>query len=201
MANGNSETADEPGCRTLLEERVSADKRQFLRMVLGSITAYSVPLMASFSMAGLRIGGSGEALAQIFVCNQLSEDPPMAELDGEDVVISWPVGCFSEATFEARADVTAVYACRNRGGVFVGGHDVLTVNDIVSTSATVPGTGELTIRLTLKPPPPPRRACPPGLNAVVVEISYENIVLEGGPVFEGIPDVVPSSLSAVFYEV
>lgn len=58
MADGNPETAEEPEPRTPLEERVSADKRQFLKLVLGSMTAYSVPLMASFSMGGLRFGSA-----------------------------------------------------------------------------------------------------------------------------------------------
>jgi hypothetical protein len=37
-------------------ERVSESKRQLVKVLLGGMAAYSVPLMASFSMEGLRIG-------------------------------------------------------------------------------------------------------------------------------------------------
>ncbi len=68
MTDGNPESAGEPGRRTLLEERVSADKRQFLKLVLGSMTAYSVPLMTSFSTDGLQV--SAAAAGTTFGGNQ-----------------------------------------------------------------------------------------------------------------------------------
>ena len=39
-----------------LVERVSEGRRQLLKVLLGGMAAYSVPLMASFSMEGLRFG-------------------------------------------------------------------------------------------------------------------------------------------------
>jgi len=41
-----------------LVERVSESKRQLVKVLLGGMAAYSVPLMASFSMEGLRIGAA-----------------------------------------------------------------------------------------------------------------------------------------------
>lgn len=67
MADGNPASADEPSPRTPLEERVSADKRQLLKLVLGSMTAYTAPLMTSFpakeplfgaAAAGTTLGGN-----------------------------------------------------------------------------------------------------------------------------------------------
>ena len=55
-------------------ERMSEDRRQLLKLILGSMAAYSTPLIASFSMEGLRIG-SAEAGFQppgLSVANQLS---------------------------------------------------------------------------------------------------------------------------------
>jgi hypothetical protein len=46
----DSSTSDE------LVERVNESKRQLVKVLLGGMAAYSVPLMASFSMEGLRIG-------------------------------------------------------------------------------------------------------------------------------------------------
>jgi hypothetical protein len=39
-----------------LEQRLQMSKRSFVRLFLGSAAAYSVPLMASFSMEGLAVG-------------------------------------------------------------------------------------------------------------------------------------------------
>jgi hypothetical protein len=57
-----------------LEQRLSMSKRRFMRVFLASATAYSVPMIASFSMGGL---GVGRARAQSFFgTNQSSRDEP-----------------------------------------------------------------------------------------------------------------------------
>jgi hypothetical protein len=58
-----------------LEQRLSMSKRRFVRVFLASAAAYSVPLIASFSMGGL---GVGRARAQSFFGpNQsLRDEPP-----------------------------------------------------------------------------------------------------------------------------
>jgi hypothetical protein len=46
----------EAGEPSALEQRLRMSKRSFVKLFLGSAAAYSVPLMASFSMEGLGIG-------------------------------------------------------------------------------------------------------------------------------------------------
>jgi hypothetical protein len=71
-----------------LVERVDDKRRSLLKVVLGGMAAYTTPLMASFSMEGLRIGsaeagepfssnqpGPGPGFGQ-FVSNQVPPGPP-----------------------------------------------------------------------------------------------------------------------------
>jgi hypothetical protein len=61
-----------------LERRLVMSKRRFTRILLASAATYSVPLMASFSMEGLRIGTAeaGGFPPGIFVANQVPPGPP-----------------------------------------------------------------------------------------------------------------------------
>lgn len=52
----SSKPSKEAGEPSALEQRLEMSKRSFVRLFLGSAAAYSVPLMASFSMEGLGIG-------------------------------------------------------------------------------------------------------------------------------------------------
>ena len=54
MVDRKSEKTNEAGA--LPEEGVSADKRQVLKLMLGSAATFSAPLMVSFPLLGLRIG-------------------------------------------------------------------------------------------------------------------------------------------------
>jgi hypothetical protein len=55
MSDSTTPTMDS-GEPSELEQRLTMTKRSFVRLFLGSAAAYSVPLMASFSMEGLGIG-------------------------------------------------------------------------------------------------------------------------------------------------
>ena len=79
---GNAKTSLE----VELGERMSEDRRQLLKLILGSMAAYSTPLIASFSMEGLRIG-SAEAGFQppgLSVANQSGQFPSGRPFEGNN---------------------------------------------------------------------------------------------------------------------
>jgi len=102
-------------------------------------------------------------------------------------------------TVTARADATAVYACRNNGGNFPSDPKKQQVSGPVSNSGqfTSGKNGSISGSLTLSPPAS-TLDCPNGQREVLASVSYTNVSISAP---EAGSESIPGTFSRVFFVV
>ena len=78
-----------PDTESHLEQNVDESRRKLIKMALGGAVVYSLPLMTSFSMEGLNLGG--DALAYSCGPNQTCDSEPK----NIPVLSVWSLGLLS----------------------------------------------------------------------------------------------------------
>ena len=110
------------------------------------------------------------------------------------------LGSHETVTVTTSADVTAKFACQNRGGNFPPAANHQEISTTVQTSGNFTATrsGQVRGTLTLSPPQPSLQ-CPPGQHRVLVSITYTNVQITAVTSEGTINQSVPGTFSRVFF--
>jgi hypothetical protein len=200
-------------------ETVNERRRRLLQLTLGG-TAFAAPLMVSFGLDGVNVGGAvlagdgNQCQNEWYPLLQSTSFEASIDREGKLVLtLDAPTACEGDSIFAvllngesypfAGADVEARYGCATPSGLFPRGanvHDRTVTGSVEANGITFSTVdGKVTARMILEPPPPDdvSPCTARGLRPALRAVTYSNITFieRGRGIFTS---PAPTTVSATF---